>query len=476
MREEELRRQKEDERKQKEDERKQKDFEREMRLLDRRAQVEASGHTVPPEKDVKPRYKFPSFNEKVDKLDTFLVLYEKQALSNKIPKKDWPKHLIPLLSGKARDVFKEASEETCSDYDRLKNALLERYNLTSDGYRKKFFSGSPEKDETFPAFVARLDSDFTKWIELSETEKTFERLYDLVMRHRVFDSCSPQLVAFLKERNPQTMTEVVSLAKNYKEAHPDNTICKEPVSLPFVATAVGSNNQDRGRNRSKTRNTSWNRSRHQSTSPRRFGRSNSGWQETRNQSQNRSFGQNSYGGQRNQLSNQNQNRSVNQNRSSVRCWNCNGMGHVQSSCPLMRHANACSVVGKWPRGVELQNAFPRIPGLFFSQAAAQTSLTLKDYMFDGFLGDKPIVYLKDSGAEVAGVHRKHVPLSSLTGSTIQCMTFGGRIETFDEALIDINTPHFKGIARACVLNDSCADVVLGNIPGLVEVDKEEIHY
>ena len=91
------RKQKDEERKQKDEERKQKDYEREMRLLDRRAQVETSGQTTPTEREVKPRYKFPSFNEKVDKLDTFLILYEKQVVFRlSVPPLPPPRDFMPL--------------------------------------------------------------------------------------------------------------------------------------------------------------------------------------------------------------------------------------------------------------------------------------------------------------------------------------------------------------------------------------------
>ena len=42
-----------------------------------------------------------------------------------------------LLSGRALEVYSRLSEEAAQDYDRVKLALMKRYDLTEDGYRRK---------------------------------------------------------------------------------------------------------------------------------------------------------------------------------------------------------------------------------------------------------------------------------------------------------------------------------------------------
>ena len=41
-----------------------------------------------------------------------------------------------LLSGRALDVYFRLSEEAASDYHKMNIALMKRYDLTEDGYRR----------------------------------------------------------------------------------------------------------------------------------------------------------------------------------------------------------------------------------------------------------------------------------------------------------------------------------------------------
>ena len=51
-----------------------------------------------------------------------------------------------LLSG--LEVYSRLSEEAARDYDKVKIALMKRYDLTEDGYRRKFRASKPELDES----------------------------------------------------------------------------------------------------------------------------------------------------------------------------------------------------------------------------------------------------------------------------------------------------------------------------------------
>ena len=51
--------------------------------------------------------------------------------------------------------------------DKLKKALLTRYNFTKDGCRKRFREVKPETEETPDQFVIRLKNYLAKWLELS---------------------------------------------------------------------------------------------------------------------------------------------------------------------------------------------------------------------------------------------------------------------------------------------------------------------
>ena len=65
------------------------------------------------------------------------------------------------------DIYKRMSDTDANDYDKLKKALLTRYNYTEDGYRKRFREIKPETEETPDQFVVCLKNYLAKWLELS---------------------------------------------------------------------------------------------------------------------------------------------------------------------------------------------------------------------------------------------------------------------------------------------------------------------
>ena len=50
----------------------------------------------------------------------------------------------------------DRKSQDVSDYNKLKKALLTKYNYIEDGYRKRFQEATPETEETPDQFVIRL--------------------------------------------------------------------------------------------------------------------------------------------------------------------------------------------------------------------------------------------------------------------------------------------------------------------------------
>ena len=117
--------------------------------------------------------KLPSFVDGKDDLDAYLQRFERFATTAKWEKTGWASKLSALLSGRALEVYSRLSEEAAQDYDRVKLALMKRYDLTEDGYRRKFRASKPEVDESPEQFIVRLDRYLLRWLELSNTERSF---------------------------------------------------------------------------------------------------------------------------------------------------------------------------------------------------------------------------------------------------------------------------------------------------------------
>ena len=86
------------------------------------------------------------------------------------------------------------SDTDASDYDKLKKALLTRYNYTEDGYRKRFREVKPETEEMPDQFVVRLQNYLAKWLELSGSSSLgFEAILDLKVKEQFINGCSKKI-------------------------------------------------------------------------------------------------------------------------------------------------------------------------------------------------------------------------------------------------------------------------------------------
>ena len=77
----------------------------------------------------------PHFVGGKDDLDSYLLRFKKYAMVVNWPQTNWVTQLSALLGGEALDVYSRLSQEHALDYERLKAALLQRYNYTEQGYR-----------------------------------------------------------------------------------------------------------------------------------------------------------------------------------------------------------------------------------------------------------------------------------------------------------------------------------------------------
>ncbi|XP_060590510.1 uncharacterized abhydrolase domain-containing protein DDB_G0269086-like [Ruditapes philippinarum] len=93
----------------------------------------------------KVKVKMTPFDEKIDSMDAYLNVYETFASAQNWEHEMWSLNLPFLLKGTAREVFDRLPLEDRTDYDKLKDALLRQFELTDDGYKKKFRTERPRE-------------------------------------------------------------------------------------------------------------------------------------------------------------------------------------------------------------------------------------------------------------------------------------------------------------------------------------------
>ena len=123
------------------------------------------------------------------------------------------------------------SDTDSNDYDKLKKALLTRYNYTEDGYRKRFREVKPETEEMPDQFVISLKNYLAKWLEFSE-DGDLEALVDLIVKEEFINAYSEELAVYLLERGSKDLVELTTWAWQYLIAQKTAVRWQEHVYSP----------------------------------------------------------------------------------------------------------------------------------------------------------------------------------------------------------------------------------------------------
>ena len=110
----------------------------------------------------------------------------------------------------------------CAAKCALRDALFKRYKYTEEGFHDRFRKTNPREGEDFGNYVNRLVIARDRWLESAGVKKDdFKGLSDQVLKEQIYESCSSELVTFLKERDPKDTNKIVS-----QTAHPNAKLGK----------------------------------------------------------------------------------------------------------------------------------------------------------------------------------------------------------------------------------------------------------
>lgn len=94
------------------------------------------------------------FSEKSDDLDAYLTRFDRVAEAHAWAPEHWATALSTCLTGEALTVFSRMPASEALVYERVKRALLLRFRLTEEGFRKRFRTEAPQ-DEEYASAVFR---------------------------------------------------------------------------------------------------------------------------------------------------------------------------------------------------------------------------------------------------------------------------------------------------------------------------------
>ena len=394
--------------------------------------------------------KLPIFKESIDSIDAFLYRFESHANALKWPKDSWSVLLSAVLQGQALDLYHGLSVSGSVQYDVLKKCLMTKFQCNAEGFREKFRACRPETSESFQSYGTRLSHLLERWVDMSEIEKTYDALFDLVLSEQLLVSVSKDLAVFLRERNLKASKDMLEHAESYRLAHPNKNLARR-TEQSIAMFAVPS-----GEGQSGTGEHSW-----KNTTSFRGGNNN---QNRGFPQANRTRGQGARGGQFNTPRGQlrGQLRGTPQTRPNVddkQCYNCGGYGHFARNCCSTNYRQKLDVTtGNKDRHV--QNGHTAI------LCSAVTDGDLEDLdLSDGCVNGFQVVIMKDDGATTAGVRRDLVLDDQYTGEKQLVRGFGGQIDEYAVARVQVDSDYFTGELDCCVIDNPVVDVIIGKIKG-----------
>ena len=97
-------------------------------------------------------------------------------------KERWAFRLAPQLVGKAQQAYAGMSVADAGDYEKLKAAVLWRYDITEESYWQRFRSAKLKAGESVTESLARIEDLAGKWMK---SAKLRDEVVDLVLMEQL---------------------------------------------------------------------------------------------------------------------------------------------------------------------------------------------------------------------------------------------------------------------------------------------------
>lgn len=146
----------------------------------------------------------------------YLTTSERIANACRWPRQDWALHLLPLLTGKARAAYVAMEPEESLEYNHVRQAILDKFEINSETYRQRFRSHSLRENESAKELQVRLKDLYEKW--MNPRHRTKEEVGDQIILEQFLKLLNPETRMWVKQNNLTSSKQAAEMAENFMAA------------------------------------------------------------------------------------------------------------------------------------------------------------------------------------------------------------------------------------------------------------------
>ena len=327
--------------------------------------------------------------------------------------------MIPSLSGKAKEAYVNLSIEDSQHYDKLKEAILDKYQINAETYRVKFRTSTRQEDQSVTEWVNELDHQFSGWIKYSNVkEDDAKGIKEIMIIEQAIRHLPSDLAVHLRDKQIQT----------------SKTLAKEADA--FVVNRGGKEYWKRARRTElQSSNSSMTQERQELNAAARVYRPPIVCFKCGNPGHVSKFcRQYTTPGEK-------------------RCYNCGQFGHLQNGCPHRNNWRGSREGGEETRSV-FNCASVRQQNLVMSR--------LEKCMVEGKVQGKSVKILRDSACTQSAIKADLVPQKCyLKGKWVTVSGVGGTVEV-PLAEVELECELVSGKVEVAVIKGLQQDFLLGH--------------
>lgn len=151
-----------------------------------------------------------------DDVEQYLTTFERLASAYRWPRREWAVLLVPYLTGKARSAYVAMDMIDALDYDNVKQAILHKYEIDEEVYRRRFREPDIQPGETPRELYTRLKDMFFKWIR--PAERSLAEVFEVLITEQFLRILTPEIQVWVKEHGPADGLRAAELVETFMSA------------------------------------------------------------------------------------------------------------------------------------------------------------------------------------------------------------------------------------------------------------------